>query len=80
MAEQTQSPLKRLLQSRKFLLLILDVLISTILFAVGELAPQAKETVDFAIKTYQPIFIMLILAIAYEDGQAKRAGMLRPKE
>lgn len=72
-----QSPLKRLLQSRKFLLLILDVVISTVLFAVGELAPQAKETVDFAIKTYQPVFVMLILAIAIEDAAAKRAGYLK---
>jgi hypothetical protein len=74
MAEPTPSPFKRLLKSRKFLLLLLDVIISTLLFGVGQIAPQAQETVEFAVLTYQPVFIMLIGAIAYEDGQAKRAG------
>lgn len=68
------SPLVLLLRSRKFLLLVLDVLVSTILYVVAQFFPQAEVHVLWFIGLYQPIFIMLIGTIAYEDGKAKSAG------
>jgi len=68
------SPIKLLLQSRKFWLLILDVVVSTVLFGVAAYAPQYQEVVKFAVATYQPVFVFLIVSIAVEDAAAKRAG------
>ena len=73
------SPFKLLLQSRKFWLLILDVVISTVLFAVGYFAPQAEEVVKFFVVTYQPVFVFLIVSIAVEDAAAKRGGTFTPE-
>ena len=69
-----------LLRSRKFLVAVLDVVASLILFFVGKYAfPSAFEDVQFAVVGLQPLALFLIGAIAYEDGQEKRAGMRRPQ-
>lgn len=62
------SPWAKLLKSRKFWLLILDTVVSIVLFVAGAYFPQAQETVKFMIVTMQPIFIFLIMAIAWEDA------------
>ena len=63
------SPWAKLFKSRKFWILILDTVVSTALFVTGAYFPNATETVNFAIVALQPIFMMLIGAIAYEDAQ-----------
>lgn len=63
--------IKALLASRKFLLLLLDTVISTALFFVGKYALGAFEDVKFMILALQPIFVMIIFAIAYEDAASK---------
>jgi hypothetical protein len=63
----TASPMKKLLHSRKFLILCLDTVISLITFVVGMYFLNAQETTFFIIATIQPIFIFIIGAIAYED-------------
>ena len=73
------SPFKLLLSSRKFWLLILDVVVSTVLFGVAQFAPQAEEIVKFAVVTYQPVFVSLIVSIAVEDAAAKRGGTFTPE-
>lgn len=55
-------PLKRLLYSRKFLVLILDTVISILLHYVG-----GAET-EFLIASLQPVAMMIIYAIAKEDA------------
>ncbi len=61
------------LKSRRFLTLLLDVIVSTVLWGVGQWAPQAGESVKFLIVTWQPVFIFLIGAYAVEDyALAKR--------
>ena len=61
-----------LLQSRKFLLLVLDVVISLALYFVGKYAGAGVfEDVKLVITSVQPIFIAIIVAIAIEDGAAK---------
>lgn len=61
------SPLAKLLKSRKFLLLILDTVVSIVLWVAGSYFPGAEEAVKFFIVTLQPVFITVIAAIAWED-------------
>ena len=69
------NPFLGLLRSRKFWLLMLDTVISLILYFAGKYAPAGVfEDVKVIILALQPVFIVIIGAIAYEDGQQKRAG------
>jgi len=65
------SPFIGLLKSRKFWLLVLDTIVSILLFAFAQ-----DEMVKFLVASIQPVFVFIILAIAYEDvGVAKATGM-----
>jgi hypothetical protein len=57
-----------LLQSRKFLLMLLDVVISLALYFVSKYAVVALEDIKYIILALQPVVISLILAIAHEDA------------
>jgi len=62
-------------KSRKFWYMIVDVVVSVTSFFVGKyVAPAATEDILFLIGALQPVVITLIAAVAYEDGQEKRAG------
>ena len=63
------NPWKALFGSRKFILLVLDVVISLILYFVSKYLPNAEADVKFVILALQPIVIAIVLAIAYEDGK-----------
>jgi hypothetical protein len=63
------NPWKALFESRKFWLLILDTVVSLVLYFVGKYAGPAFEDVKLVILSLQPIFLMLIYAIAYEDAK-----------
>lgn len=66
-------PLVCLLYSRKFLLLLLDGAVCTVLYFVGKYAgPSTLQDVKFLIGVLQPVVIAVILAIAHEDAAAKR--------
>ena len=65
---RAQGPWATLFKSRKFLLLCLDVVISIAIYFVGKYAAVALEDVKFAILTLQPLVVLLIGSIAYEDG------------
>lgn len=67
-------PMKGLLKSRKFLLLVLDTVVSSVLFFVGRFVPEVTEEVDFLIKSLQPVFVAIIIAISVEDGAMKLNG------
>jgi hypothetical protein len=65
--------MKRLLNSSKFWALILDTVISSVLFFVGKYAvPELAEDIKFVIMALQPVFLVLIAAIAAEDVAVKR--------
>ena len=69
------NPFVGLLRSRKFLLLVLDTVISfATFFIVKYAAPSFADDVLYVIGGLQPVFVVIIGAIAYEDGQAKKAG------
>ena len=55
-------------KSRKFWLLILDIVVSAAAFFGGRyLAPDAQDIINWAIVTIQPVFIMLIGAYTYQN-------------
>lgn len=62
------NPFSALLHSRKFWLLILDTVISLTLYFVTKYTPEAAEDVKFLILALQPIFVTIILAIAWNDN------------
>ena len=64
------SPFKKLLGSRKFLLLVLDTVISIVLWVAASYMPGAEEAVKFLVTALQPVIIAVIIAIAWEDAAA----------
>jgi len=63
------TPIKALFSSRKFLLMLLDTIVSISLYFVGKYIPGAEADIKFVILGLQPVIIAVILAIAYEDGK-----------
>ena len=63
------NPIKALFSSRKFLLMLLDTIVSISLYFVGKYIPGAEADIKFVILGLQPVIIAVILAIAYEDGK-----------
>lgn len=71
-------PFAKLLYSRKFLLLCLDVLVSAVLYFVGKYAGNSLfADTKFLIGILQPVVIAIILAIAHEDAAEKRNEQAR---
>ena len=69
MVNMSPNPFTLLLHSRKFWLLILDTVISLLLYFVGKYgAPNILEDIKTLIVILQPVFIVIISAIAYEDA------------
>ena len=65
----TPNPFSLLFHSRKFWLLILDTLISLVLYFVGKYAtPTVLDDIKTLVVILQPVFIVVIAAIAYEDA------------
>lgn len=67
------NPFQKLIRSRKFWLLVLDVVISTITYFVTRYAfPALAEDIIKMIALWQPVFVALIGSVAYEDAAEKR--------
>lgn len=68
------APLAALLRSRKFLIALLDALLSSVtLLAVRFLSPGDVELVRNLIVIYQPVILAVIALIAVEDVAKIRA-------
>ncbi len=66
-----------LIQSRKFWLMVVDVVVSlATYFVVKYVAPEIAKDVMFLIGAMQPVVIALIVGIAVEDAATKRNGNL----
>ena len=76
------SPLGKLLQSRKFLLMVLDIVISLVLyFGTKYLDPSAVDDIKVVIGLLQPLFVTIIYSIAKEDAaQSLSAAEAKAKE
>ncbi len=71
-APSVASCLAGLIHSRKFLVLVLNTTISTVLFFGGKyLAPDQVDNLKFLVVVWQPAVLMLIYSIAKEDAAAK---------
>jgi len=68
------NPISGLLHSRKFWVAVADLTVTLTLYFVGKYAPAYADDVKIVIAAIQPVFLVLIGSIAYEDGAAKRAG------
>jgi hypothetical protein len=69
------NPFQGLLRSRKFWVAMFDLGVSLVLYFSGKyLAPAVADDIKFVIAAIQPVFLLVIGGIAYEDGQAKRGG------
>lgn len=59
--------MNKLLQSRRFLTAVLDMVISISLFAVGKYSPNNLDFAKFLIVTIQPVVLIVIAAFTVED-------------
>ncbi len=74
------NPFQSLLLSRKFWLLILDTVVSLVLFfGTKYLTPSAMDDVKVLILAFQPVFIAIIAAIAHEDAANATANAITAK-
>ncbi len=68
-----QNPIKSLLGSRKFLLLVLDVVVSVILYFISKYAsPSVADDVKTLIGLMQPVWIAVIVAITIQNVEQIR--------
>jgi len=63
------NPFAALMHSRKFWLTVFDAVLALATFFVAKYVPQAAEDVKFVFLTIQPVFVSIILAIAWEDSK-----------
>jgi len=78
------NPFDALIHSRKFWLAMLDAVFSTVATLLTMfLAPAQVDKILTVIGLWQPVLVVVIGAIAYEDGQKikadAQAGLSRPK-
>ena len=65
-------------KSRKFWTAIVDVAAVLILYFIGKYGSASlAEDMKLIIITIQPVFLLVIGGIAYEDAAAKKAGTFR---
>ena len=74
------NPWQLLFQSRKFWLLVLDIVVSTITLLVSTYFQASADFILKLIAIYQPLFVFMITAICVEDAAAKRAGIFPPNQ
>jgi hypothetical protein len=68
------NPFVSLIHSRKFLIMIVDVALSTLVFFLAKYANESMvEDVKFLIASWQPVILMVIAAIASEDNATAKA-------
>jgi len=61
------NPIKVLFDSRKFLLLIFDVVSSLAIYFVGKYAGAAVEDLKFVVLVIQPLWLLVVGAIAAQN-------------
>ena len=70
--------MRSMFRSRKFLTLLLDTVISLVVYFVTKYAaPTAADDILFVIVGLQPVILAVIVMWGVEDAAAKRAGNFR---
>ncbi len=72
--------LNSLLHSRKFLLLLMDAVLSIVLYFVGKYGSASLlDDMKFLIGVLQPVWITIIYTVAKEDAAAWTSGVAPSK-
>ena len=66
------SPFKGLLASRKFWLMVLDVIVSGATFFIGKYAGADGQDMLFVIGLLQPVFVTVIASVTLEDNAERK--------
>ncbi len=66
--------MSKLFQSRKFLLVVLDAVVVVVAVVVAKFVPEWSEFVGQVTIPVTAVITAAIIGIAYEDGQALKAG------
>jgi len=74
--ESSVSPVGKLLRSRKFMILLLDTLVSLILLVVASALPDYKEFAGQLWVVLQPAFVAVVVGITIEDSALKAVGVV----
>lgn len=67
--------MKSIYKSRKFWIVILDAFSGLLALFVSQFLPAQKDFILQVWAYLQPVVVFWVGAIAYEDGQAMRAGL-----
>jgi hypothetical protein len=76
----TQNPFRDLLLSRRFWLLMLDTVITLVIYFIAKYSPAAEADVRTVIFALQPVFLLLIGALTYDDSQAAKLAAGKEKQ
>jgi ABC-type transport system involved in cytochrome bd biosynthesis fused ATPase/permease subunit len=74
------NPFQLLFRSRKFWLLVLDIVVSTITLLVSTYFQASGDFILKLIAIYQPLFVFMITAICVEDAAAKSSGTFQSND
>ncbi len=74
------NPFSDLLHSRRFWVMILDLVVSLVLYFTGKYAaPSVNDDIKFIIGIIQPVFLLVITAITVQNNaQIKSTGNYKP--
>lgn len=75
--KSTTQAFQMLLTSRKFLVMLLDVVVSLVLYFVAKYWGSALDDVKFVIVALQPVVIFLIYTIAKDNATEAQAQTAR---
>ena len=71
------NPFESLLKSRKFWMAVLDAGLSSLAIVLGWFfAPEKVSEILTLVGLWQPVMVVVIGAIAYEDAAKVKAGLL----
>jgi len=66
------NPFKGLLASRKFWLMVLDVVVSGATYFIGKYAGAEGQDMLFVIGLLQPVFVTVIASVTLEDNAQRK--------
>ena len=75
--EETMTGAKNLFASRRFWTLLIDVLVSLVIYFGGKYAGAYMDDIRFLIVALQPVALLLIAAYTVDDMTAARVEMTR---
>jgi len=66
-----KSAFNSLLKSRKFLLMLVDVVVSTAVYLTAQYLPGQAELLQQMVLLWQPVIVAVIIGITVEDAAQK---------